>query len=400
MTLRSTSEPVPHRARRPELVLAAVMLGGAFLSFAACMTLDAGAPARTAGTAPPPASAPHPAMPERTGRLRVVPERIDFEPVELGREATARLMLENAGWGPLRIGGVSIGAGHSFSISGDGCTGRTLRPREECPLDVRFEPRDPGRVSAILRVTSSDPARPHADLRVTGAASAPRHGSVSLRPAQIPFGEVEVGRNRILEAEIANPGRSPLRVRAASAGPGGFRIVADLCSRGALAPGSACRIAVRFSPPGAGVFAGTLRVLSDDPDRPEVTADLSGSGVLARLRCPQQRTAPLGGTLETRLRGTLSRGDCLTYAVRVEAEGRLVVCVPPGYTLAAEGFELVKGGDCRPAERDPPYRMYRSRRLAEGTDVDDLTITRHDEAAPDFTVLLRLEPRRPGRNDD
>ncbi len=95
-------------------------------------------------------------------------------------------------------------------------------------------------------------------------------------PASVAFGSVTVGGNKTLVAAINNAGTANLTISGVSAPAAPFSIASNTC--GTVAPGGQCQVSVLFAPTAAGSFSSALVVSSNDPDQPQTTIALNGTG--------------------------------------------------------------------------------------------------------------------------
>jgi subtilisin family serine protease len=94
----------------------------------------------------------------------------------------------------------------------------------------------------------------------------------------LEFGPSYVGLDHERGLTIRNRGTEVLHVTAIVSDHAAFSPEADAF---AIPPRESRRIGVRFHPPAAQPYAGTLVIRSDDPDQPEVATQLGGEGVFA-----------------------------------------------------------------------------------------------------------------------
>jgi sugar lactone lactonase YvrE len=136
--------------------------------------------------------------------------------------------------------------------------------------------------------------------------------------AGIDFGVVDAGQGRTLQLLVRNAGLSPLEVSdvsatdpACTATPGGFSV----------APGGLRGVLLRCVPPRAGPFAATLRVRSNDPDRPLVEAGIVATVIEPpRLRLDPDRLEVAlaeGATVERILTVRNAGGRDLSFTAAV-----------------------------------------------------------------------------------
>jgi parallel beta-helix repeat protein len=100
---------------------------------------------------------------------------------------------------------------------------------------------------------------------------------LTVAPASLDFGSVEVGvcAQRLLT--LGNQGTAALVVNAVSSDNAAFTITAPAFPQ-TLAPAAEVEVTVQFCPAAVGPDSATLRVSSTDPDSPEVDVPCSGEG--------------------------------------------------------------------------------------------------------------------------
>jgi hypothetical protein len=217
---------------------------------------------------------------DQTGspRVSITPAEVRFDTSAPGTTSGPRtITLVNGGQGPQTITSVNI-IGQDptdFTISPQGCSGRTLAPQNSCTVAVTFTPAAVGSWSASVRfVDTADPAIQQVSL-VGAAATAPR---AIAHPREVPFGPTPIGETVENKAELVDNGPSPLAVTSAQVVTGSeFTIESDLCTGQTVAAGASCVVTVAFTPTAAGDATGTL-TFTDDADPPTQEVELVGSG--------------------------------------------------------------------------------------------------------------------------
>jgi hypothetical protein len=92
------------------------------------------------------------------------------------------------------------------------------------------------------------------------------------------FGNVDVGSTATLNVSVANDGDAGLVLGNLNGLAAPFSITADTCSSATLAPAASCSVTVEFAPASAGASADSLDIPSNDPDEPNVSFAVSGTG--------------------------------------------------------------------------------------------------------------------------
>jgi hypothetical protein len=115
-------------------------------------------------------------------------------------------------------------------------------------------------------------------------AAAPAPGDLAVSPANHDFGQVDLNESSPPQPFTVTNQSAQDRVLGGLSigGPDAAMFVindnADECSGQTLAAGQSCSAEATFTPASAGAKSAVLVVPSDDPDKPEVYATLSGSG--------------------------------------------------------------------------------------------------------------------------
>ena len=122
--------------------------------------------------------------------------------------------------------------------------------------------------------TSGDYCYAHAAI-VRGTGGAPTQPDIAA-PASLAFGSVTVGGNKTLIATINNAGTANLTISGVSNPVAPFSVAGNTCAT--VAPGASCQVSVLFAPTAVGSFSSSLAVSSNDPDQPQASIALTGTG--------------------------------------------------------------------------------------------------------------------------
>ena len=102
-----------------------------------------------------------------------------------------------------------------------------------------------------------------------------------LVPSPISFGNVKENTSEDIVIPVSNVGTADLIIgTVAETNPlnAPFSIVTDNCSGLTLSPSEGCSIVIRFSPTSVGSFNDSFNIPSNDPDKSNVTVNVSGTG--------------------------------------------------------------------------------------------------------------------------
>lgn len=201
---------------------------------------------------------------------------IGFFETTVGTSSSHLLTLGNCGTQPLSVG--TITANNSlFSIpTNQNQCSASIAPGGICTLTVQFTPTAATTTNATLQI-ATNASIPVSVLPLSGTGAVP---AISVS-AQGNFDPLLVGQTSAAHlVSVSNTGMSPLQINlAASSITGDFSYTTSAACNGNLYIGGAsCIFSVVFSPTAAGVRSGTLTIVSNDPAKPSVTVNLSGTG--------------------------------------------------------------------------------------------------------------------------
>ena len=185
-----------------------------------------------------------------------------------GAGTSGRLWLHNPGTAPLVVRGLSLSSG-AFATS---AARDTVAAGDSLLVSVSFRPRRAGAAQDDLVIQSNATDNVSLSISLTGWATGPQ---LDLAPDSLDFGRCPISRVIARRCVLRSSGTDTLRLSAATVEPGAFAMsVGPLPIR--LAPGDSLVVTVAFSPVAPGDFAGGLRLVSDDPVRPQIEVPLRG----------------------------------------------------------------------------------------------------------------------------
>jgi len=209
---------------------------------------------------------------------------LNFQPVFVGQTSASlqTVTLFNVGPGVVTFTAVTIGGTNAGDFQWLPSGGPqpscplpgVLRANSHCYLSFSFAPSAAGARTALLSVSDDRDPFP-ATLAITGVGN-PAGPIASFSALSISFGVV-LANSRVNEAlQLTNPGNQTLTISSISiTGTGQFLQIND-CGT-SLAPGKSCSFNLIFSPGSGGAQTGTLDVIDNAPDSPQMI-QLSGTG--------------------------------------------------------------------------------------------------------------------------
>lgn len=286
------------------------------------------------------------------------PERLDFGYVPVGGRAVRTLTFRNLGRRDLLVAQLRLqqpaDAGAPFSLVGG--LDRELPAGSTAEVQISFAPeRDTDNAGTLLFVSDDDKRR-SGEVPLVGVGRGP---VLELTPAALAFGRIALGTRvtrtlRISNAGTDAPGTSEDELRVDLAWDeglegGGFSLESPATTGHALAAGDSLEVRVGFEAGAAGPRSALLRVMSNDPERPQVEIPLTAEAVAMPL-CDYEivggprldfGAVPPGGAVELPvvLRNTASGTSGAACEVTVLGIGA-------GFALAGEiepGTQLAPG---------------------------------------------------------
>lgn len=227
----------------------------------------------------------------------ITPDPVEFGTAKVGGPVEERsVKVASTGTLPLDISAVNVEGPHQaeFTKVNDTCSGQIgLKPGNECRVDLRFQPTQPGARAATLSVATNEEDSPRTvELRGTGAAD----DLAALARSEITKGPLEFGESRQGTSGqrraivVTSVGAGPLNVDEVVLQPrdGDFVRTADSCAT-SLAPGRSCTIELQFRPKQLGPRRATVTVVTGAA-REEHQIVLQGTGV--RTDVPSATVSP------------------------------------------------------------------------------------------------------------
>ncbi|MCI0514030.1 choice-of-anchor D domain-containing protein [candidate division KSB1 bacterium] len=216
-----------------------------------------------------------------SSKLKVTPEKLNFETTAVGRSITKYLTLENQGEQTLKVRNVEI-TGQSFKsqFQIENKTA-TVVAGSSTSLKITFVPTQVDTLNTALAITSNDSAKPTVSVPVSAAAINYAGPVIVVRPARIQFGTVLKGMRRTLAAYISNAGPKALNVTSiTTTNPTLFQVVNQ---RLTIAPGDSKLVQITFRPVAVAEYSAFLTVRSDDEYNRTLEILLTGQGVFDDL---------------------------------------------------------------------------------------------------------------------
>lgn len=210
---------------------------------------------------------------------RVEPKTIDFGDVVVGSTATSDLetTLEDSTHN-VRVDRPTAEAPFGFSGAAADLLGPNHGDQTRSSFSASFTPTARGPFTASATLTVTDEATLTSfDTTITLKGNGVSPPDVNIDPASLDIGNVTVGDSTSVDVTVSNNGDLPLEIL--SFNTGGSSTWAATGTNADIAPGGSRTFSLRFTPAAPGTSTATFSVGTNDPDTPEVTTELTGTGV-------------------------------------------------------------------------------------------------------------------------
>jgi hypothetical protein len=197
---------------------------------------------------------------------------LSFGSVAVGSSTTQVVNISNRGEGTLTVTSIASSS-PMFTVSPAGPL--SIAPGDTTPVTVRFAPTASGPQSGILTFASSDPAAPRVSLGLSGIGTSAAGPSLTTSPASISFGSVQIGAFATAPLTLTNSGNAALTITSITSSNSRFTVTP--AGPMTLPAATLTDVVVRFTPTDAGVQSATLTILSNDPVKPTVIVNVTGT---------------------------------------------------------------------------------------------------------------------------
>ena len=198
------------------------------------------------------------------------PNSLTFTAQQSSLSAAQTVTITNTGNVALTVTAIALPGAFSET---DNCVNTSVAAGASCAVQVVFAPTTLGSQQGLMTISANVSGGQLTTVALSGTATAP--GVVTLSPASLSFGQVQVGQaSALLEITVNNSNTSATPITSLTVS-GPFSIATDSCGTTSLAAQTSCQMQLEFSPTQAGAAAGTLTLVYSGGTQ---TIALSGTG--------------------------------------------------------------------------------------------------------------------------
>ncbi|MDR3704234.1 MAG: choice-of-anchor D domain-containing protein, partial [Candidatus Sulfopaludibacter sp.] len=254
-------------------------------------------------------------------------------PVPVNTSSSLALILMNTGTLDLLPTGTAVSG--NFSVQTDNCKNTTVASGASCIISVTFAPLQAIPLTGELTIYANVyGGQLTAELSGTGSPA----GSVSLTPATVDFGQVEVGTTSSpFQVEAGNSNATAVSISGVSI-TSPFKIASNSCGASTLAANTNCQVMVEFAPTQTGLVAGTL-TFTDGAGTQTVALTGTGAAPPTDVLSPAALTFPgtIVGQNSTAQTVTIANtGDLPLTSIAASVSGAFQVSSNCGTQLVAQ----------------------------------------------------------------
>ena len=206
---------------------------------------------------------------------------VDFGNVIVGQFAARPLTVQNTGSLPLNITATTIPGMPWIIASGGGA--QTINPGGSITMQLQFQPNSAGNANGTLTIASNAANDPSFDVALTGVGI-PSAPNLQVSSTALDFGAVSVGLSSLRSVTLNNTGNANLSISnqtISGADASEFTITHN--SGVNIGASGNDYIEIRFMPGSSGAKTAMLTIISNDPNNPTTTVNLSGSGTSSNV---------------------------------------------------------------------------------------------------------------------
>jgi len=223
--------------------------------------------------------------------LAASPSSVSFGNVAVGTTASVPVVLTNENSSAVTLTAFS-GSGNGFSASGPKLPA-TMQPGTSLTIHVLFTPAGTGLTGGDVLIEG-----PLLDIPLTGTGTPAAAAQLTITPATLAFGSLDVGKTATQVSTVTATGGS-VTISSAQSSNSEFEISGPSFPL-TISAGHSTQLDIVFAPTTGGAASGTL-TLTSNASKKQTTESLTGTGVSAQTPPSPQYTVELSWNPSTSL---------------------------------------------------------------------------------------------------
>jgi hypothetical protein len=201
---------------------------------------------------------------------------LNFGNVLVNGSSTQSVTLKNSGQSDLQVTQIGV-TGNGFSVSGV-ATPVTIPSGQSVAVQTKYSPTAAGSTTGSITI-ATDVSNLTSNVALSGTGVAGTY-TMSLSPASLSFGNVNVGSSSTQTVKLSNTGNSSVTVTQVATTGAGVS-VSGIATPVTIAPAQSATLTVKFSPATGGTTSGSVTVTNDQGVN--AIAAVTGTGVQAGI---------------------------------------------------------------------------------------------------------------------
>ncbi|HEY6387534.1 MAG TPA: choice-of-anchor D domain-containing protein, partial [Candidatus Acidoferrum sp.] len=223
--------------------------------------------------------------------IQVTPGSFNFGNLIVGRKVSQTATVANTGNTSINVTAASVSSGQ-FAVSGITMP-LSLPAGQSSTFQVWFDPSAAGTVTGTLTIQTANGVS-SGQIALTGIATTPPQ-QISVSSTALNLGSAVVGTTTNGSLNVTNTGGANLIISLISVNGGPFG-VSGITTPSTIVPGSSATVNVSFTPTTAGSDSGSISIISNDPNSPTTTVNLTGIATTSAV-APTITTQPVNQTV-------------------------------------------------------------------------------------------------------
>lgn len=215
---------------------------------------------------------------ELSADISAEPNPMDFGSVKPGEKKTLALQVTNKGSAPLQLFAADFekNAENEFAIETNLAYPVDVAPGKSLEIQISYSPKKPTAADETLILRNNTTNNSRYPVRLVGLVAAP---DIEVKPLKLVFDKTAMGTKGVQSFEIFNRGTTNLEIQGITLGANSssdFDLPSLPTFPLSIEPQKSHKIDVEYNSKDTKDDTGTVKIVSNDPDSPEVKVELEG----------------------------------------------------------------------------------------------------------------------------